>query len=63
MDWFKQHADTLAILSMFAICFWHLNEKINVVEKDIAIIKTVLVMKQILPCELAQHKEGYTPHE
>ena len=29
MDWFKKHADTITILSMFAICFWHINEKMN----------------------------------
>lgn len=53
MDWFKQHADTLVILSSFALCFWHLNEKINGIDKDLAVIKTVLVMKQIMPNELA----------
>lgn len=61
-NWFKQHADTLAILSMFAVCFWTLNEKMNdrftALEKDIAIIKTCLVMKNIMPSELAVcHKQ------
>lgn len=66
MDWFKQHADTIAILGTFALCFWNMNEKMNdrltAIEKDVAIIKTVLIMKQIMPCEMAHH-EGYTPHE
>lgn len=53
MEWFKQHGDTIAILSTFALCFWHLNEKINTVEKDVAIIKTVLIMKNLMPQELA----------
>lgn len=52
MEWFKSHADTLVILSSFALCFWTLNEKINVIEKDMAIIKTVLIMKNIMPNEL-----------
>jgi hypothetical protein len=56
-SWFKQHADTIAILSMFAICFWTLNEKMNdrftALEKDICIIKTVLIMKNIMPTEMA----------
>ena len=39
MDWFKQHADTIAILTVFIGCFWTLNEKINSLEKDVAIIK------------------------
>jgi hypothetical protein len=43
---------------MFALCFWNLNEKMNdgfnKIEKDVSIIKTVLIMKQIMPCELAK---------
>lgn len=61
MDWFKQHADTIVILSSFALCFWHMNEKftdkLNTIEREIAVIKTVLVMKNIMPNELAQAKE------
>ncbi len=54
MDWFKKHADTFAILGTFALCFWNMNEKINAIEKDVTIIKTVLIMKNIMPNELAQ---------
>ncbi len=61
MNWFKQHADTIAILGTFAMCFWTLNEKVNTgfssLEKDITIIKTVLVMKNIVPHELLS-KQG-----
>jgi len=57
-NWLKEHADTITILSMFALCFWNLNEKMNdgfnKIEKDVSIIKTVLIMKQIMPCELAK---------
>jgi len=56
MDWFKKHADTLVILSSFVLCFWTLNEKINQIEKDLTIIKTVLVMKNIMPTDLACEK-------
>jgi hypothetical protein len=56
MDWFKKHADTIVILGSFALCFWTMNEKINVIEKDITIIKTVLVMKNIMPSEMAVKK-------
>jgi len=53
MDWFKKHADTTLILtSVLAACLW-MNTKFNEIEKDIAIIKTVLIMKQIMPPELA----------
>jgi len=79
MEWFKKHADTVMILGSFALCFWHMNEKMNdgfnrfdnrlsnmrididnhfsQIEKEVAIIKTVLVIKNILPQELATHKE------
>ncbi len=61
MDWFKQHADTIAILSTFAICFWSLNEKMNdkfnAIEKDLAIVKTVLMMKGIMPDSLVKKAE------
>jgi hypothetical protein len=56
MDWFKKHADTIVILGSFALCFWTMNEKMNVIEKDITIIKTVLVMKNIMPSEMAVKK-------
>ncbi len=57
MDWFKKHADTIVILGSFAMCFWHLNEKINTIDKDVTIIKTVLVMKNICHNELLSVKE------
>lgn len=56
MEWFKKHADTIVILGSFAVCFWTLNEKMNdrfnQIEKDLTVIKTVLVMKNIMPSEL-----------
>ena len=57
MEWFKNHADTIAILSTFAFCFWNLNEKINQIDKEVAIIKTVMILKNILPYELAKVQE------
>lgn len=64
-NWFKQHADTVAILGAFVICFWTLNEKMNdkfnivdsrfnKIETDLAVIKTVLTLKNIMPTELAK---------
>lgn len=57
MEWFKQHADTIVIVSSFVLCFWHLNDRITAIEKDVAIIKTVMVMKNILPVELCKNQE------
>lgn len=59
-NWFREHADTIAILGTFAFCFWSLNEKMNdrftKIETELAVIKTVLIMKNILPNELACHE-------
>lgn len=67
MDWFKKHADTLFILGSFAYCFWTLNIKMDdqykqirtdmgVIEKEVTMIKTVLIMKHIMPPELAKEE-------
>lgn len=53
MEWFKKHVDTVIIVGAICGCMLWMNGKFNEIEKEIAIIKTVLVMKQILPPELA----------
>lgn len=60
MEWFKKHVDTVIILSAFAISVLWMNGKFNEVdyrfsqlEKDIAVMKTVLIMRNIMPSELA----------
>lgn len=55
MDWFRKHADSIAVISVILASTVWINGKFNEVEKDIAVIKTVLIMKQILPPELATH--------
>ncbi len=56
MDWFKKHVDTVVVLGgILASVLW-MNGKFAEVEKDITIIKTVLILKNIMPSELA-HKE------
>lgn len=57
MENIKKHADTVIILltivsSLLGSTMW-MNSKFNDLEKDIAIIKTVLIMKNIMPTELA----------
>lgn len=61
MEWFKKHTDTVIILGAFATSIFWMNGKFNEVdkrfnelEKDIVMIKTVLIMKNIMPNELAQ---------
>lgn len=56
MEWFSKHADTIIILGSFALCFWNMNEKMNAefnrIDKDLAVIKTVLIMKNICPNDM-----------
>lgn len=63
MDWFKKHVDTIVILGSFAACFWNMNEKFNerfnAIEKDLVIIKTVLIMQNVMPKELAKGENIY----
>lgn len=58
VNWFREHVDTIVILSSFAVCFWTLNEKINNLDKDVAIIKTVMMMKGIMPQEMCYEKQN-----
>ena len=48
MDWLKQHADTIAVLALFIVCFWHLDGKLDTLSKevraDIAQIKTEIAV-------------------
>ena len=64
MDWIKKHVDTVIILTAFASSVLWMSGKFNDVEKDIAslrtdiaVMKTVLIMKNIMPVEMAQAKE------
>ena len=53
MEWFKKHTDTVIILAAFAASVLWMNGKFNDIEKDITIIKTVLILKNVMPAELA----------
>ena len=60
MDW-KKHVDMFIIISsIFVMATWMSNkfskidERFSKIEQDLAVIKTVLVMKNILPTELAK---------
>ncbi len=63
-NWFRRHADTVTILGAFAASVLWMNGKFSDIEKDIsglktevAVVKTVLLMKNILPSELAKVEE------
>jgi len=64
MNWFTKHVDTVVVLSgILASVFWmngkfnELDNRFNIVEKDIVMIKTVMIMKNIMPADLAK-KDG-----
>lgn len=56
MEWITAHADTVLIIftmisSLIGMVMW-LNGKFNSIEKDIAVIKTVLMCRGIYPTNL-----------
>lgn len=53
MDWFKKHADTVVVLGAILSSVLWMNGKFSDIEKDITIMKTVLILRNILPAELA----------
>jgi len=57
MDWMKKHVDTVIVLGgILASVLW-MNGKFNQLKKEVAVMKTVLIMKDILPKELAHNGE------
>lgn len=54
-NFFKRHLDTFVILATFAGALLWMNGKFNDIEKDTAVIKAVLIMRNIMPAELAKH--------
>jgi len=56
MEWLKKHTDTVIVVGAIVGSMLWMNGKFNDLEKDIAVIKAVLVMKNILPAELASVK-------
>ena len=57
MDLMKKHVDAVVIIGAILSSMLWMNGKFNDIEKDVAIIKTVLIMKNVMPAELAQKGE------
>lgn len=57
MNWFSKHVDTMVILGGIIGSLLWMNGKFDDLEKDMAIIKTVLIMKGIMPEALADKGE------
>jgi hypothetical protein len=72
MDWFKKHVDAMIVLSGLLSCVFWMNSRFNEIDKqfsmvdkqfseihqDLAVMKTVLIMKNIMPTELAKCDEN-----
>jgi hypothetical protein len=54
MDFLKKHTDTVVILSAILSSVLWMNGKFNELEKDMAVVKAVLIMKNIMPAELSK---------
>ncbi len=54
MDFFKKHADTLSIITAIIVSMLWMNSKFNELEKDMAVMKTVLIMRNIMPESLVK---------
>ena len=53
MEWFKKHADTVVVLSAIVSSIAWMNGRFSQIDKEILMIKTVLLVKGIYPSELA----------
>jgi hypothetical protein len=60
--WLKSHADTAVTLSvLFMAFFWMHGELMNIgtrignIEKDITMIKTVMILKNIMPSDMCNN--------
>lgn len=60
MELFKKHIDTIIIMGGILSSFMWMNNKLNHLEKEIAIIKTVLIIKEIMPKQFAYQNDNYT---
>jgi hypothetical protein len=54
MDWFKKHVDMVVTIGLMASGFLWMNGKFNDLEKEILVIKTIMMMQKIIPVELAK---------
>jgi len=65
MNWVKKHVVTVIVLVGILSAVFGMNgkildvqERLNEIEKDIVMVKTVMIMQKIMPTELAAADEG-----
>ena len=54
MDRFTKHTDAIIVIGAIVGSMMWMNTKFNDLEKDMAVIKTVLIMKDIMPSQIAK---------
>lgn len=54
MDWMKKHTDTVIVLGAILSSVLWMNGEFNEIKKDMAVVKTIMIMKNIMPPELAK---------
>ncbi len=64
MEWLKKHTDTVIVIGSILSCmiwmngkFSDIDHRFSEIEKDLAVLKTVLIMRNIMPTELAQQEK------
>ena len=57
MEWFKKHIDTVIVLTGILSSLVWMNGKFNEIDKRLVRIETVLIMKDLMPKELAIKNE------
>lgn len=53
MEWFKKHTDTVMVLSALLGAMIWMNGKFNDVDRRLVRIETVMIVKGIMPSDLA----------
>ena len=61
MEWIKKHVDTAIVLGAFLAHFYwidgkfdKISERLSNVEKEVSLIKAVMILKNVMPAELAK---------
>lgn len=58
MEWIKKHVDTVIVVGGILGVFMWMNSKFDELKTELTVIKTVLIMKEIMPMEVASnHKQ------
>lgn len=65
MEWFRKHTDAMIVLSGIVASMLWMNSKFNDIDmkfagldKEITVMKTVMLLKNIYPQELCAKEEG-----